>query len=71
MITDLPYYTKTLGKSVAEEHLPIEQRLKIVDALYEEAQILGHFGAHDLLLGLEDVVRLAAFLKKNVSTPSR
>ena len=70
MITD-PSYSDFKRSSLAKDTLSLEQKYKILDSLYSEARALGHFGEHDMLLGLEDDIRLAAALNANVSNPPR
>jgi len=71
MITDPAAYASFKARSLAEEVLDLDEKYRILEALYHEARQLGHFGQHDLLLGLEDDVRLAAALNANVSEASR
>ena len=56
------------ARSLAEQDLSLTEKYAILEALYEEARRLGHFGEGDLLLGLDDDIRLAAALNTNVST---
>ncbi len=69
VIKDPSYYTAFKRASLAKEDTPLEEKFRILDAMYEEARELGHFGQNDLLLGLEDDLRLAAALNANVSNP--
>jgi hypothetical protein len=67
MITNPAGYAMFKRRSSAEEVLDLSEKYEILEALYREARQLGHFSQHDLLLGLEDDVRLAAALNANVS----
>lgn len=71
VITDPATYAAFKARSLAAEPLSLEAKFAILEALYEEARQLGSFGEHDLMLGLEDDVRLAARLNANVSDPPR
>jgi len=67
MITDPFAYASFKAKSVAEQVLDLDEKYRILEALYQEARGLGSFGQRDLLLGLQDDIRLAAALNANVS----
>jgi hypothetical protein len=54
---------------MAQARLTLEEKYGILEALYHEACALGRFTEHDLYLGLEDHVRLAAYLNANLSVP--
>lgn len=69
MITDTSAYTSFKRRSLAGRELSLEEKYRILDALYHEAHRLGWFTTEDLSLGLEDDVRLAAALNANVSEP--
>lgn len=71
MITDPTAYASFKSRSLADQVLDLDEKYRILDALYQEARSLGSFGKRDLLLGLEDDVRLAACLNANVSDASR
>jgi hypothetical protein len=71
VITNAPYYNAFKVRSLAEQPLSVDEKYRFLEALYEEARRLGRFGPHDLLLGLEDSIRLAAALNANVSNPPR
>jgi hypothetical protein len=71
MVKDAEYVVRQKRKWLMEHPLSLEEKFAILNALYEEARLLGHFTQHDLPLGLENVVRLAARLSANVSDPSR
>ena len=59
------------ARSLAAQPLSLEEKYRILEGLYLEARRLGSFGERDMLLGLEDDVRLAAALNANVSSPPR
>lgn len=67
MITDPTYYSRFKSLSLASDQLDLMQKFAILQSLYAEARQLGKFGDHDLLLGLEDTVHLAAVLNGNLS----
>ena len=71
MVTNGSYYNSFKARSLAEQPLTLADKYRILEALYEEARRLGSFGTHDLLLGLEDDIRLAAALNAHVSSPPR
>jgi hypothetical protein len=71
VITDPSAYEAFKARSRAEQNLDLEAKFRILEALYEEARHLGWFGERDLLLGLENDIRLAAALNANVSDPPR
>jgi hypothetical protein len=71
VITDPATYSASKARALAAESLSLEAKFNILEALYDEARRLGSFGEHDLLLGLEDDIRLAALLNANVSNPPR
>ncbi|MBP1657682.1 MAG: hypothetical protein H6Q31_2283 [Bacteroidetes bacterium] len=71
MITDTAAYTSFKRRSLADRDLGLEEKYRILEALYHEARRLGWFTAQDLSLGLEHDVRLAAALNANVSEPPR
>lgn len=71
MIKDQEYYDRQKRTWLSEQHLSLEEKFGILNALYEEARLFGHFNESDMLLGLDDTVHLAAMLNANVSTPSR
>jgi hypothetical protein len=71
MIINPLVYQDFKARSLAEQNLDLDARFRILEALYQEARHLGWFGEHDLLLGLDDDVRLAAALNANVSDPPR
>jgi hypothetical protein len=71
VITDPSYFSSFKRVALSKEHLSLEQKYKILESLYEEARTLGRFGTNDLLLGLEDDIRLAAALNSHVSRTSR
>lgn len=69
MIRDAEYFGRAKRTWLSEQDLSLDEKYRILDALYEEARLFGHFDARDMLLGLEDDVRLAAMLNANVSDP--
>jgi hypothetical protein len=71
MLKDPSYYSFHKRSSLSKDVLSLEEKFRILDAMYEEARQFGHFGKHDLLLGLEATIRLAAALTANVSIPPR
>ena len=71
MVTDPVFYASFKVRSLAEQSLSLDDKYKILDALYQEARRLGSFGEGDLQLGLHDDVRLASFLNANVSGAAR
>jgi hypothetical protein len=71
MMTNGSLYDASKARALAEEPLTLEEKYRILDALYQEARLLGHFTERDILDGIEDVIRLAAALNANVSKPSR
>jgi len=62
MIKDPKYYFRFKSTSMASDVLDLAKKFKILEALYREARQLGKFNDDDLLLGLDDTVRLAAAL---------
>ena len=71
MVTNASLYASFKRRSLAEQALDLEEKYRILDALYQEARRLGSFAERDLLLGLDHDVRLAAALNANVSDASR
>jgi hypothetical protein len=69
MLTNPSAYASFKARSVAGQTLTLEEKYRVLEALYDHARLLGHFGKTDQLLGLEDDVRLAAALNANVSNP--
>lgn len=69
MITNPSFFLRFKARSLAEEEISLEEKYRILEALYQEARYLGSFGEGDLLLGLDDDVRLASLLNANVSNP--
>ena len=51
--------------------LTFEKKHAILDALYEQAVLLGHFTSKDRLAGLEEEIELAKSLNAHVSSPPR
>ena len=70
-ITDPSSCASFKARSLAVQVLDLDAKYRILEALYQEARDLGSFGERDLLLGLEDDIRLAAALNANVSVASR
>ena len=71
MINDAEYVDRQKQTWLMGHPLSLEEKFAILNALYEEARLFGHFRQDDLLLGLDDDVRLAAMLNANVSDPPR
>ena len=71
VIINPAYYASFKARSLAAQNLTLNEKYHILEALYREARQLGSFGERDLLLGLEDDIRLAAALNANVSSPPR
>ncbi len=71
MIKNSSYYSAFKLKATSEEKLTLEDKYRILEALYDEARQLGWFGASDVLMGLHDDIRLAAALNAHVSNPPR
>lgn len=71
VITNPAYYASFKSRSLAGQDLTLKEKYHILEALYREARRLGSFCERDLLLGLDDDIRLAAALNANVSSPSR
>jgi hypothetical protein len=67
MIKDAPYLDQAKRTSLAGQNLSLDRKFDILNALYEEARLFGHFQESDILAGLDHVVRLAAILNANVS----
>jgi hypothetical protein len=70
MITDPGYYSQFKSRSLASDRLDLTVKFAILESLYAEARQLGKFGTEDLLVGLEDTVRLAAALNGTLSSTS-
>ena len=68
MITDPSHFSSFKRLTLANESFSLEEKYRILESLYDEARKLGSFGKNDLLLGLEDDIRLAAVLNANVSS---
>jgi hypothetical protein len=71
VITDSAYFFSSKRLTLAREPLSLEEKYRILESLYDEARELGNFGTHDILLGLEGDVHLAAALNANVSNSPR
>ncbi len=71
MINNPAAFESFKRQSLARQELTLDEKYRILDALYEEARRLGRFGPSDILDGLEDDVQLAAKLNANVSSPPR
>ena len=69
MVKDAEYLDQDKRAWLAKQHLSLEEKYRILNALYEEARMFGHFDKNDLLVGLDDDIRLAASLNANVSNP--
>ncbi len=53
-----------------KEDIPVQKKLEILSALYEQAKLLGHFTEKDILDGIENDIELARKLNVNVSINS-
>jgi len=71
MIKDPSAYASFKARSLADQPLGLKEKYRILESLYREARHLGSFTDRDLLLGLEDDVRLAAAPNANTSNPPR
>jgi len=71
MVKDAEYFDRQKRTWLSQRQLSLEEKFGILDALYDEARLFGHFERADLLIGLDDDVHLAAMLNANVSNPSR
>ena len=71
VIKNPSFYAAFKARTLARQPLSLDQKYEILEALYQEARRLGSFGKHDMLLGLDADVRLAATLNANVSSPPR
>jgi hypothetical protein len=71
MVTDSEYYSRFTSLSLASDRLDLAAKCVILESLYAEARQLGKLGRQDLLLGLEDTVRLAAALHGTVPRSAR
>jgi hypothetical protein len=57
---------KAIDRYEQEHPLTIDQRLKILDGLYEEAKNLGHFDSRNISQGIEDDIKIARIMNENV-----
>lgn len=71
MVKDPEYYAWFKCQSLASDSLDLAQKYAILESLYVEALQLGKFSKGDLLLGLEDDVRLAAALNGTLPNTPR
>ena len=71
MVKDAKYFDQEKRAWLAKEQLSLKEKFRILNSLYEEALLFGHFDEKDLLAGLQDDIRLAALLNANVSNPPR
>lgn len=71
MVKDPQYYAWFKSQSLASDSLDLAQKYAILESLYVEARQLGKFSKSDLLLGLEDTVRLAAALNGTLPNTPR
>jgi hypothetical protein len=71
MVKDPEYFERQKRAWLSRQPLSMEEKFRILDALYDEAKLFGHFEKDGLLTGLDDDVHLAAMLNANVSSPSR
>ena len=58
-------------ESEGQHPLTIEQKAAIVDGLYEEARLLGHFSPRAVDRNLEVEIKMARILNANVPATSR
>jgi hypothetical protein len=70
MINDRSRLSSQDAFSRASDNLSLSQKYKILESLYHEARMMGHFTMDDLLNGIEADIHLAAVLNKNVSGPT-
>lgn len=71
MIKNPSDYASFKRRAISSETLTLDEKYRILEALYEEARRLGMFGGADILLGLDADIRLAAALNGHVPTPPR
>jgi hypothetical protein len=71
MIKDPQYHSRIKARLLASDTLDLAQKYAILESLYNEARELGMFSKDDLLLGLEDDIRLAAALNATLSNTPR
>jgi hypothetical protein len=71
MIKDPQYYSRFKSLSLASDVLDLTKKYAILEGLYREARQFGKFTDDDLLLGLEDTVRLAAALNGTLPITTR
>ena len=59
-------------REFAKQHpQSIEEKFAKLDALYEEAKMLGHFSGNNLLENVDETIALAKILNTNVSSGTR
>jgi hypothetical protein len=66
MITDPQYFSSFKREALSRERLSLDYKYRILESLYDEARALGSFTDKDILLGLDDDIRLASALNSNV-----
>jgi hypothetical protein len=71
MITNPERVAAFEAASRAKDNLSLAQKYAILESLYQEARIMGHFTENDILEGIEVDIRLAAVLNGNVPVPPR
>jgi hypothetical protein len=71
VITDPAYFSSFKELDPSKDHLSLEQKYRILGSLYDEARMLGCFREHDILLGIEADIQLAAALNAHVSRTPR
>ena len=69
MIKNLEELRKFEADYLRRENLTMEQRLAILDGLYEMARLFGHFNGKDVLDGIENDIKLAKAINTDVSFP--
>lgn len=71
MIKDPQFYSRFKCRALASDPLDLARKYEILESLYREARQLGKFGDDDLLVGLEDDVRLATALNATLPNTPR
>jgi S-adenosylmethionine synthetase len=49
----------------------IEQKFALLDALYKEAKMFGHFSGNNIMHNIDEKITLAKILNTNVSSRTR
>jgi len=71
MITNHKEIEKFEKEFSMKQPLTLSQKFTLLNSLYNQARLLGHFTDKDLLDGLEDDIELARKLNLNVPNTSR